>query len=130
MSKLANQLREIRVYNNHGLLMQFGGENDVAIEYYARPSGRIGWTMVNHSEVWSPRSNPKLAREGLSSTWKKSFQGNRAESYYAARNWAMETFGHDYVPSPFGGMIPKHVRHKAEQAARASQLPSNQSNCK
>lgn len=38
MSKLADKLRAIKVYNNWEILMRFRDINDVAIEYH-RPAG-------------------------------------------------------------------------------------------
>lgn len=122
MSKLADQLRELKVFNNWELLMRFGAVGDVAIEYRRPPEGRLGWCQTRRTDVWSPRDHPKLERDtgGLSRGAKKTFSGNRAASFYIARNWAMEEFGHDYVPSPFGGHIPKHVLAKAQNAVKRS----------
>lgn len=121
MSKLAEQLKTIKVFNNWEILRQFGDAQDVAIEYHRPAEGRLGWSESCHTAVWSPRSNPHLeVPRGLKVGYTKRFHGKRSESYYAARNWAMETFGHDYVTSPFGGLIPKHVKAKAENAVKAA----------
>lgn len=120
MSKLGEQLREMGVHSNWALLTRFGDVNDVAIQYYRPAEGRLGWCQSRRTEVWSPRDNPKLESDptGLHRGKKKTFHGARALSFYLARNWAMEEFGHDYVPSPFGGHIPKHVLAKAQNAAK------------
>lgn len=123
MSKLADQLRQLKIFNNHELLRRFGDQDCVAIEYHRPPAGRLGWCESCRTQVWSVFKNPKLSVEtALSSVFSKTFLGNRSESYYAARNWAMEQFGHDYVPSPFGGLIPKHLHHKAKRVALETAL--------
>jgi hypothetical protein len=120
VSKLAEALRAIRIFNNYDILRRFGDEKSVVIDYHARAEGRMGWATSSKSVVWSPRPHSKLEREPIGgSTYRKEFIGNRSESYWLARNWAAETFGDEYVPSPHGGLIPKHVKHKAEQAAKA-----------
>lgn len=119
MSKLTEQLQAIKVYNNWYLLLQFGDATSVAITYSRPAEGRLGWTDTCHTDVWSPKANPKLEPAPLSAGSRKRFRGKCAESYYAARNWAMEEFGDDYVSSPFGGLIPKHVKARAERAAKA-----------
>lgn len=120
MSKLADQLRAIRVFNNWGLLKKFGTEMDVAIEYHRPAEGRLGWTESSHTSVWSPHQNPKLGkprRWGQHGT-NKEFHGLRRDSLPAALAWAGDVFGQKYVPSPFGGYIPEHVRFKARMAVR------------
>lgn len=118
MSKLADQLRAIRLFNNYDLLRRFGSSGDVAIEY--SPSER--WN-VNRTTVWSPHSHPKLEASKQDRNWEKTFIGKRAETFWLARNWAAQEFGHDYEPSPFGGHIPSHIRHKAKTAAKANPTP-------
>ncbi len=120
MSKLSNQLRELKIYNNHGLLTKFGGPDDVAIEYHRPADGRLGWTDTAHTSVWSIRENAKLGkpRRSIHSGGEKQFLGLRRETYQLAINWAMETFGHDYSPSPFGGHIPRHILAKAQSLAK------------
>lgn len=117
MSKLADALRVRKIYNNFGILHHWGDAKCVAIEYSRRPDGRLGACMTNHTDVWSPRPNEHLEKEPLSTTYRKRFFGKRSETYRLARNWAAEIFGHDYVPSPFGGLIPRHVKARAERFA-------------
>jgi hypothetical protein len=119
MSKLADQFRAIGIYNNWGMIERFGLPDDVAIEYRRPADGRLGWTETHRTVVWRPGVHPKLAapRRGIGDrSVEKEFFGLRRESFYTARNWAMEEFGHDYVPSPFGGHIPKHLLSKARAA--------------
>jgi hypothetical protein len=112
--KLADQLRAIRVFNNHGLLSVFGASGDVAIEY---SSGGV-WS-VRGTTVWSPHPSSELSKPTIrESGWHTRFIGKRAETFQLAINWAMERFDHDYVVSPFGGRIPQHVLHKARRAIR------------
>lgn len=116
MSKLANALREKHYHNNWELLVKLGGQDDVAIEYTARAPGRLGWTMTNKTDVWSPRPHSKLDEpKGMSRTYAKTFLGVRKESWPVAIAWAIEQFGHVFVPSPFGGYLPRHLVEKARR---------------
>jgi hypothetical protein len=115
MGKLSDQLRAIRVFNNYDLLMQFGRPDDIAIEYYA-PSPRA--CEAHRTKVWSPRRNAKLNDDlsAIAQSYSKTFVGLKRDTFWVAVQWAMDEFGHDYVPSPFGGYIPKHLKSKAMQA--------------
>lgn len=120
MSKLADQLRGLKVFNNHELLRRFGRGLDVVIEYHRPAPGRLGWCDTHKSTVWSVSRNPRLEspKRALSVAGEKEFHGVRRESLPAALAWARNEFGHDYVASPFGGYIPQHTRHHAEMAVK------------
>lgn len=122
MSKLADQLRILKIFNNWELLKRFGASGDVVIEYHSAER----WS-VYRTEVWSPLKHPMLSQSKRDrDVGCKEFLGKRSETFQLAVNWAMLAFGHDYVPSPFGGYVPTHVRHKAEQAAkRVPAAPEN-----
>ena len=118
MSKLADALRSIQVFNNYELLSRFGEPGCVAIEYRATVPRSC---EARRTRVWSPfRTDGLTDGRQSSSVYEKDFIGGKDRTYWMARNWAMERYGHDYVPSPFGGLIPKHVHHKAKQAALTS----------
>jgi len=117
-SKWADRLREIKVFNNWILLERFGKSGDVAIVYHHPAEGRLGWSESHHTQVWSPLKHSALphsktygARYG-----EVKFHGMRAESFPKALAWAQAQFKHKYVPSPFGGYIPEHIRFKARYA--------------
>lgn len=120
MSKLSEQLRELGYYNNFELLRQFGRDTDVVVEYHRPAEGRAGWCDTHKSSVWSPIPNAKLEKPKriTSVPGEKEFHGLRTKSLPAALEWARHQFGDDYVPSPFGGYIPKHTRHRAEMAVK------------
>jgi hypothetical protein len=119
MSKLSEQLREIKVFNNWDILVRFGDINDVVIEYTGRLPGRLAWANINSTRVWSPRANPKLDRpSGAQTTCQKQFIGKRTVSMPAAINWAVTEFGHKFAPSPHGGYIPMHVLVAVKNAVK------------
>lgn len=119
MSKLSDALREQKIFNNWYMLIQFGGDMDVAVEYHRPAEGRLGWCDSSRTRVWSPRKNPKLGGPtGLSREWVKNFLGIRKESLPAALAWASEEFREIYVVSPFGGYLPKHIILKAKKSIK------------
>jgi hypothetical protein len=117
---LAEALRDIRIHNNFELLRRFGAPGDVCVSYHKAPEGRLGWATSDKTMVFSPFPHKALTVEPLGVTHGKQFPGKRAVSFQLAVNWAMAEFGHDYEPSPFGGHIPSHIKHKARQAALKS----------
>lgn len=116
-SKFATSLRVIGVHNNYGMLERFGTMGDVTIEYHSGSQSILG--DITRTTVWSVHPHPKLKvdERKLGGQPEKTFIGNRAATFQLAVNWAMEQFGHDYEPSPFGGRLPSHVLHKARRAA-------------
>jgi hypothetical protein len=113
MSKFSDHLRAVRVFNNFDMLKRFGTAGDVAIEYIRPAAGRLGWCEVRRTSVWSPYPHAQLSIEGIKKHGEKQFFGNRAHSLPTALAWARKTFGGEYVPSPHGGYLPKHVVDKA-----------------
>lgn len=129
MSKFSDQLRLIGVFNNWELLKRFGDKNDVVIDYRRKPPGRMGICEYNNSSVWSPHKNKALPPKELSLVdhYEKKFPGNRSESMPEAVKWASQTLGHEFVSSPFGGMVPKPVREKAKAAINAAKRKARMS---
>lgn len=120
MSKLSDALREQKIFNNWEMLVRFGGELDVAIDYHRPAEGRMGWCDVRRTTVWSPRSNPRLmGPKKMRSGTEREFLGARKESLPAALAWASDEFREIYVPSPFGGYLPKHIVTKAKKGITA-----------
>ncbi|MDI3258383.1 MAG: hypothetical protein QJR02_01480 [Sinobacteraceae bacterium] len=115
MSKLADTLHAMGIHNDHGLLMRFGGERDVVVDYSA---GEPRASIVRGSSVWSPHfkteSNSAWYQRG-----NKAFIGKRADSFPQALKWAEEQYGiTDWLPSPFGGSkVPARVVKAAKIAA-------------
>lgn len=126
MSKLSESLRGIKVCNNHSMLVEFGGENDLCVEYYAPPSGRIGWGGAQHTAVWSPlKPHPVLPLyKWPHATSRLDFFGPRSKSLPAARAWVAENTAVELVPSPFGGYLPKGVVARAKVAIAKAQAAS------
>lgn len=126
MSKFADQLRTLKVFNNWELIYRFGTTDDVVIEYRRPASGRLGWCDTHRTSVWSSIKTNKLPvpKQHLSTTpSEKEFYGLRSQSFPEALRWAGATFGHTYVPSPFGGHVPQHVLKKAKAAVK--NIPPN-----
>ena len=115
MSKLATQLNPRGLHNNWDLLKRFGKTGDVAIEYHRPAPGRLGIAETTHTRVWSYWKTPHLERptNGASGV-ERRFPGKKSHSFPLALKWAMDTFKHTYVPSPFGGWIPRHVLGRAK----------------
>jgi len=111
MSKLADRLNKMDIFNNHNLLQAFGGLKDVAVEYHRPPPGRLGWASFNGTTVWRP---PIKNKPGV----KKEFYGKRSKSFPEAVKWATENAKYELVPGPFGGHIPKHILEKAKAATK------------
>ena len=116
MSKLADALRAMRVFNDHALLMRFAADKQKAVCVLYDPS----WTQTARPalcRVWSPffETDP---RAHWSDHGCKTFVGNRAESMPLALAWAQEKYGvSEWAPSPFGGAkVPKEIRDAAKRA--------------
>ena len=120
MSKLTDALHELGIFNNRGMLMQFGTDGDVAIQYHRPTDGRAGWGESKHTLVWSvrPTKSLKKSREFGSQSWSRKFFGKSAESFPVARQWAEETFETEFDKSPFGGLLPVRVIEAAKKRAR------------
>jgi hypothetical protein len=114
VSKFADQLRTIRVFNNYELLARFGRRSDFAVEYVPDSwGGHPRGTCVS-----SPRPHAGLEKtSSLSAAWERVFVGKRANTFEAAVRWATGISG-DYAPSPFGGRVPRRVLDKARAAVK------------
>ena len=117
MSKLADALRAMRVFNDHDLLTRFAADRRMAVCVSYIPHEA---QMVNaaRSQVSSPffdtDRNAHWSDNGC-----KTFAGNRAESMPLALAWAQKKYGiTEWAPSPFGrAKVPKEIRDAAERAA-------------
>lgn len=118
MSRLADALRAMGVFNDYGLLMRFATDkrSAVAVAYSPRAEGA---SRVSVSSVSSPFSQTDPGAH-WSDHGCKTFAGNRAESMPLALAWAQKTYGiTEWAPSPFGGAkIPKRIRDAAECAVK------------
>ena len=117
MSKFADALRAIRVYNDHELLVRFGQPRDVMLSYRP-PESRACRPAQTH--VYSPRfeTDPKSAWYDYG---QKSFGGNAKDSMPKARAWAAKQYGdQDWVASPFGRytQVPRRVVEAARKAVK------------
>lgn len=116
MSRLAEALRAMGIYNNHNLLSRFGEPGrDVWCEYHApEPRSCTCQTTRVYSPSHKTRPDAPWYDHG-----RQAFIGNRAESMPLAVTWASERYGIDeWAPSPFGGKVPAYVRKAAERAVR------------
>lgn len=116
MSKFADKLRALNIYNNHDILKRFGKHgHDVYVDYdKAESRGRC-----SHSTVYSPshKTDPQSAWYDYGN---KSFVGNRKESLPKAMEWASDKYGiAEWAVSPFGGRIPQYVYDAAKEAVRS-----------
>jgi len=114
MSKFADQLELLGVYNNHTLLMRFArpDRSCVAVDY-----------RLSATRVWSPRRflDP---RSHWSNTGAKVFCSIRSHSMPVALAWATKVTGViEWAVSHFGGRVPKYVVDAAKLAVR-QQLPT------
>ena len=116
MSKMADDLRMVKVFNNWEMLERFGSLGDAVVGYHASARGRMGICDYDRTVVWSPWSHPSLTpTRGMSRSFEKIFPGRRKLSFPTALSWAEEQFGHKYAPSPFGGWLPVHVVKRAKK---------------
>jgi hypothetical protein len=120
-SKFADDLRRLKVYNNWEVLRRFGTAQDVVIEYKPAPEGRLGYGTTDKTLVWSPRPNPHLKtpeqQRRMTSSHAQEFVGTRKATWPVALKWAYEHFPDvKFVPSPFGGHLPKRVVDAAKKA--------------
>lgn len=113
--KLAEQLRERKIFNEWMLLEKFGQPGkDVWIQYYPRESR---WCMPAKTAIMSPshKTDP-------TAPWYDNgcitFSGLRNESIPLAQKNAASLYGiAEWVPSPFGGAsakVPKYVLDAAK----------------
>lgn len=112
MSKLADALRERKIFNTHGLLAEFGeAGKDVGVMFNSADH-RSCHPACSH--IYSPSF-----KTAPNSPWydyqQKSFVGIKRESHPKALAWAEETYGVKFVPGPFGDYIPIEVLAKAKQ---------------
>lgn len=125
MSKLRDALKAINVHNNGDMLRRFGSKSDAAVEYFSPPAGRMGWGRFHHTQVRHPsKSHPVIP---LDDKWPhrhavKRFMGLRRDSLPEALKWVAANIGGDFVPSPFGGYLPKPVIDRARAAVKAAVL--------
>jgi len=109
MSKLTDKLKTYQIYNNHHLLCKFGKNCDIVIEYRSFANA---FPVPTGSYIYSPshKTDPNADWYNYN---KKMFPGNKKESMPLAEKWASEKYGvQEWVPSPFGGRIPKLVRDR------------------
>ena len=115
MSKLADTLREMRVFNTHGILTRFVVLDVTSISCTYAPAD----PMHSHkSTVYSPffKTAPDAAWYDYGC---KAFVGKRSESMPQALAWAEAQYGvSEWAPSPFGGYIPKAILDAAKKAAK------------
>lgn len=113
MSRFAEQLRAIQIFNNHNMLSQFGKRNDVCVSY--SPRARIKGC---YSIVWAIHRNPKLDKPTRWSSVpaEKIFYGPRHRSMAPAREFVAKVLRLELAPSPFGGYLPKQVVARAAVA--------------
>ena len=114
MSKFADQLRALRIFNNWDLLRRFGAPGDVAVEYCV-PDARS--VRCQRTRVWSTRPWDGLEKDPGGS-FSKEFLGKRAESWPSAVSWAEDTIDRELAPSPHGGYLTRRVVDKAREAVR------------
>lgn len=116
MSKFADQLRELKIFNNHGLLTAFGGV--VCVDYNPGSTGRMGVGDVPRSTAWSTQSRRPLQTEwvGDYASHSKEFIGKRAKTFQKAVEWAEKVFKCKLVVSPFGGRVPERTIKRARAA--------------
>ena len=116
MSKLADTLREMRVFNTHELLVRFRLRDVPSITCYYEPAE--SW-QPQKSAVYSPfgKTDPNAAWYDYGC---KSFVGKRSESMPQALAWAEAQYGvREWAPSPLGGgYIPKAILNAAKKAAK------------
>ena len=115
MSKLADKLRKMGVYNTHDMLTHFRvrGISPIACVYFPSETMRSG-----RSAVFSPfrKTDPDAAWYDYGG---KTFVGKRAASMPQALAWAEAQYGvREWAPSPFGGYIPKAILDAAKKAAK------------
>ena len=123
-SKLAKELREIEVFNTHGLLMRFGGKKDVAITYSGYD--RI-FRLSAGARVYSPHM-----QTDPNAHWQQNGQkfftpytsGSKKGAIEAAKDWCREQYGiteWDRNPTQRDSLIPKHVLEAAKAAVKSHQ---------
>ena len=114
MSKLSNQLRENKIFNTWELLKAFGDEGkDIAVQYYTADPRSV---RCASTQVWSPSFNtdPDTAWYNYK---KKTFTGNRKESFETAKAWASAEYGiKEWATCPMisGTHVPKCVMDRAK----------------
>lgn len=120
MSRLADSLRAMSVYNDHNLLSRFSiaQRRAVCVSYSPSESQSVSCAQ---SQVWSPffKTHPDAH---WSDRGYKSFVGHRNKSMPLALAWASERYGiTEWAPSPFGGAkVPKEIRDAAERAVKVA----------
>lgn len=115
MSKLADTLREMRVFNTHELLVRFRLRDVPSITCFYELAE--SW-RPQKSAVYSPfgKTDPNAAWYDYGC---KAFVGKRSESMPQALAWAEAQYGvSEWAPSPFGGYIPKAILDAAKKAAK------------
>ena len=115
MSKLSDELRSFfHIINNHDLLRRFGREgSDFCCDYLTGGGGDVRGTRVYCPTKKTDPDGP-FYNHGS-----KKFVGKRSESMPKALEWAIARSGEkDWVPSPFGGMVPTYVVEAAKKACK------------
>lgn len=119
MSKTSEALRNIGIYNDHGLVARFGTakKDDLFLSYDAPERARCGGTRV-HSP--SHQTDPKAHWQDWGC---KSFTGGRTESLAEAQEWAAKTYGiTEWSASPFSSSarVPTHILKAAKAALKGT----------
>jgi len=116
MSKLGEALRALKVYNTWGLLEQFGtrGSTDIGIGYHKYERHSVGGSK---SVVFSPSHDTGQKSDFWADYRRKTFTGDRRESFPKAVEWALKQYPatEEFVPGPFGDHIPKSVLKAARK---------------
>ena len=118
MSRLADALRAMGVFNDYNLLTLFATDKSRAVAVSYTP-----WETTRVLPAASAVSSPFFQTDPGSSWFdrgRKTFVGNRAESMPLALAWAQEKYCiTEWAPSPFGGSkVPKYIRDAAERAVK------------
>lgn len=119
VSELAAGLREMRIFNTHGVMVAFDEGRYVAVSFEGRGGPRS--MMPAQSRVWSPlfKTAPDAPYYDRGT---KAFIGSRSETLQKAMEWAKATYGDvEFVPCPLirGNYIPKPVLERAKAAVIA-----------
>lgn len=121
MSKIADQLRELRVFNTHEILSRFGAKGLDVAALYVTPSARS--VMARATMIYSPshQTNPNAAWYDNGC---KSFVGTKEKSMPKAIAWASEKYGiTEWATCPFdrSAKIPAEVLTAAKEAVKSGE---------
>lgn len=109
MKDIINTYDQLKAAVEAGLIPK---EKAVAVSYYPRPSGMMGWAMCDKTQVFSPffTTDPKAALYDYN---QKTFIGRRSESFPKAKTWASETYGiTEWKPNMMRAHVPSIVQER------------------